>query len=89
MAVNQLRPDSLLGKIPRDLLRYIIGPILLASCRDTVWHHADDIDRDDLGPWGGQIKTPNLNQLASEGIRFDNMYANVAMCAPFILKLNK
>ena len=43
----------------------------------------DDIDRDCLGPWGGQAKTPYLDQLAAEGMRFDQVYANVAMCAPF------
>ena len=43
----------------------------------------DDIDRDDLSPWGGPAHTPNLAQLAREGMRFDNVYANVAMCAPF------
>jgi len=43
----------------------------------------DDIDRDTLGPWGGQAHTPNLDRLAKEGIRFDRAYCNVAMCAPF------
>ncbi|MGC6567109.1 MAG: sulfatase [Akkermansiaceae bacterium] len=43
----------------------------------------DDIDRDSLGPWGGDAKTPHLDQLAKQGIRLDNTYANVAMCAPF------
>jgi len=43
----------------------------------------DDIDRDTLGPWGGQAHTPHLHQLAAEGIRLDQAYANVAMCAPF------
>lgn len=43
----------------------------------------DDINRSSLGPWGGQAITPHLNQLAADGIRLDNVYANVAMCAPF------
>lgn len=43
----------------------------------------DDIDRDSLGPWGGQAQTPNLDQLAREGMRLDRVYCNVAMCAPF------
>ncbi len=43
----------------------------------------DDIDRDSLGPWGGQAHTPNLDQLAKDGMRLDGVYANVAMCAPF------
>lgn len=43
----------------------------------------DDIDRDSLGPWGGQAQTPNLDQLARDGMRLDRVYCNVAMCAPF------
>ena len=43
----------------------------------------DDIDRDTLGPWGGEAITPHLDQLAKEGVRFDRCYATVAMCAPF------
>ena len=43
----------------------------------------DDIDRDCLGPWGGQAITPNIDRMAKEGIRFNNLFANVAMCAPF------
>ncbi len=43
----------------------------------------DDIDRDTLGPWGGQAHTPHLDQLAADGVRLENAYANVAMCAPF------
>ncbi len=43
----------------------------------------DDIDRNSLGTWGGEIKTPHLDQLAADGLRLDRVYANVAMCAPF------
>ena len=43
----------------------------------------DDIDRDMLGPWGGQAHTPHLDQLAAAGVRLETAYANVAMCAPF------
>ncbi|MDF1859503.1 MAG: sulfatase [Verrucomicrobiales bacterium] len=43
----------------------------------------DDIDRDTLGPWGGEAITPHLDQLAAEGVKFNRCYATVAMCAPF------
>ena len=43
----------------------------------------DDIDRDTLGPWGGEAITPYLDQLAAEGVKFNRCYATVAMCAPF------
>ena len=44
----------------------------------------DDINRDSLGAYGNKdCKTPNINRLADEGMRFDKAYCSVAMCAPF------
>lgn len=45
---------------------------------------ADDINRDSLGTYGSKdCKTPNIDQLAKEGMKFNKMYSTVAMCAPF------
>lgn len=41
----------------------------------------DDIGYSDIGPYGSEIKTPNLDRLASEGIRFSNFY-NMSKCEP-------
>ena len=41
----------------------------------------DDIGFSDLGCYGGEIMTPNLDKLASEGIRFSQFY-NMAKCEP-------
>jgi arylsulfatase len=35
---------------------------------------ADDMGYSDLGCFGGEINTPNINNLASEGLRFTNFY---------------
>ncbi len=44
---------------------------------------ADDLGYGDLGCYGqGRFKTPNLDQMASEGIRFTNFYAGDTVCAP-------
>ena len=44
---------------------------------------ADDLGYGDLGSYGqAQIQTPNLDQLAAEGIRFTNFYAGSTVCAP-------
>ena len=41
----------------------------------------DDIGYSDIGPFGSEIKTPNLDRLAGEGIRFSNFY-NMSKCEP-------
>ncbi|MGQ9581044.1 MAG: arylsulfatase [Armatimonadota bacterium] len=42
---------------------------------------ADDMGYSDIGCYGGEIDTPNLDKLASEGIRFSRFYNN-AVCMP-------
>src|SRR3954469_22093424 len=42
---------------------------------------ADDLGYSDLGCFGGEIDTPNLNQLASNGVRFSQLYS-AARCCP-------
>src|SRR5882762_844441 len=44
---------------------------------------ADDLGYGDLGCYGqAKIKTPNLDKLAAEGIRFTDFYAGSTVCAP-------
>jgi arylsulfatase A len=44
---------------------------------------ADDLGYGDLGCYGQQkIKTPNIDKLASEGIKFTNFYSGATVCAP-------
>ncbi len=42
---------------------------------------ADDLGFSDLGSFGGEIKTPNLEALAKDGVRFTNFYTH-ASCSP-------
>jgi arylsulfatase A-like enzyme len=42
---------------------------------------ADDLGYSDLGCYGGEIATPNLDRLASNGLRFTQFY-NTARCWP-------
>ena len=42
---------------------------------------ADDMGFSDLGSFGGEIATPNIDALASAGIRFTNFYTH-ASCSP-------
>ena len=44
---------------------------------------ADDLGYGDLGCYGqDKIKTPNLDKLAGEGLRFTSFYAGSTVCAP-------
>ncbi|MDC2887672.1 sulfatase-like hydrolase/transferase [Psychrosphaera algicola] len=42
---------------------------------------SDDSGYTDLGSFGGEIETPNIDQLANDGVRFSNFYSN-ARCSP-------
>ena len=55
-----------------------------SSKPNIVFILADDMNRDTWGAYGGvDCKTPHIDRLASEGVRFDRAYCSVAMCAPF------
>lgn len=48
--------------------------ILWVTCEDMSPH---------LGSYGdAQVKTPNLDKLASEGVRYKNVFATAGVCAP-------
>lgn len=42
---------------------------------------ADDMGYSDIGCYGGEIRTPNLNKLAAGGLRFKN-FTNTGRCCP-------
>ena len=42
---------------------------------------ADDLGFSDVGAYGGEMRTPNLDRLAAEGMRFTQFY-NCAVCQP-------
>ncbi|RAL11977.1 arylsulfatase [Aspergillus homomorphus CBS 101889] len=42
---------------------------------------ADDLGYSDIGCYGGEIQTPNLDRLAKEGVRFTDFHA-AAACSP-------
>ena len=48
---------------------------------DIVLVMADDMGFSDLGSYGGEIETPHLDRLASNGLRFSHFY-NTARCCP-------
>lgn len=41
---------------------------------------ADDMGFSDIGCYGGEVKTPNLDKLAKNGVRFSQFYNNARCC---------
>ena len=55
----------------------------VASKPNIVFILADDLGYTDLGSYGAkEIKTPNLDKLAAEGMRFTDFYAPAGVCTP-------
>jgi arylsulfatase A-like enzyme len=68
----------------------ITALLLLANLVPTTWAAerpniimilADDMGFSDVGAYGGEIATPNLDRLAKGGVRFTQMY-NTSKCFP-------
>jgi len=50
---------------------------------NVIWIMADDLGYGDLGCYGQKvITTPNLDQMAAEGMRFTQFYSGATVCAP-------
>jgi arylsulfatase A len=43
---------------------------------------SDDLGSQDLGCYGGPVKTPTLDSLAAQGVRFTDFHAGAAICSP-------
>ncbi len=56
-------------------------PSLPADSPNIIVVLADDLGYSDLGCYGGEIPTPNIDALAKGGVRFTQMY-NSARCCP-------
>ena len=76
-----------IGKAIRNaaLLGMVFG-VSVATAESTARPNivivmADDMGFSDLGCYGGEIKTPTIDHLAEEGVRFSQFY-NCAICGP-------
>lgn len=86
--------NLLRGQKTRQLtiILLIIGICFCWSCDDSndisappniVFLLVDDLGWSDLGCYGSSFhETPNIDQLANEGIRFTNAYASCPVCSP-------
>jgi arylsulfatase len=65
----------------------VAGAALVASAAparkpNVVLIYADDLGYGDLGCYGSKLSTPNLDRMASEGIRFTNFLSANPVCSP-------
>src|SRR4051794_1866698 len=50
---------------------------------NVIWILADDLGHGDLGCFGQKrIRTPNIDPLAADGMKFTQAYAGATVCAP-------
>jgi choline-sulfatase len=75
--------------MPRLSLLALAGPFLLAPAvgadeprrPNVLWIVADDLAPYTVGAYGcTRVKTPNIDRLAAEGLRFDRAYCNSPVC---------
>lgn len=57
------------------------GKDIWNSRSNIIFILVDDMGYSDLGCYGGEVQTPNLDHLAEQGIRFTQMY-NTSKCFP-------
>lgn len=64
-------------------LAAFLPPTAPSSAPNIIVVIADDVNWDDIGCYGNpKIRTPNLDRLARQGIRFTNMYLTASSCSP-------
>jgi arylsulfatase len=59
----------------------LASPARVAPRPNVVLILADDLGFSDVGSYGGEIPTPNVDRLAARGVRFTQFY-NAARCSP-------
>ena len=70
--------------IVAGLLALLLSPTLQGQRRpNLIWVMADDLGYGEVGAYGQRvIRTPRLDAMAREGLRFTQFYAGATVCAP-------
>ncbi len=59
-----------------------IGQSAKTGSTNFIVIYTDELQFSDLGCYGGEIPTPNIDRLASEGTLFKSAYTTASMCTP-------
>jgi arylsulfatase len=92
MMIKRTGPRRALRAITAAILLSLMTCLMLVSCAggdsttgpkppNIIVILSDDIGYSDIGSFGSEISTPNLDRLAAGGVRFTNFY-NTARCSP-------
>ncbi len=52
---------------------------------NVILIYADDLGYGDLGCYGSRLRTPNLDRMAAEGVRFTHSYSGNPVCSPSLI----
>lgn len=89
MRIPKRRPVLLLAALCAGAL--VLGALVRAaglaaaplSRPNIVLIIADDLDAEDSGPYGSKaVRTPNLDRLARDGMRFERAFNTCSSCSP-------
>jgi uncharacterized sulfatase len=64
------------------LLALMTSSVIAADRPNLLFIMADDCTYRDIGCYGGQARTPNIDQLARQGMRFTRCFQAAPMCSP-------
>ena len=67
------------------LCMFVFGlPCVAADRLNVLFITVDDMNRDSVGVYGAKVAgtTPNIDQLAAEGLRFEHAHVTIAICQP-------
>jgi uncharacterized sulfatase len=73
-----MRKKAWIGALFAGVVLTVMG----AERPNFVFIMADDCTFSDIGCYGGQAKTPNIDALAKEGMRFTRCFQAAPMCSP-------
>jgi YVTN family beta-propeller protein len=63
-------------------IRRLLESAAAADRPNVVILLADDLGSKDIGCYGGPVKTPTLDALAAQGVRFTDFHAGAPVCSP-------
>ena len=84
LSIFSTKTTFLLGLVVCLIVSFILFPsykkIPVDPRPNIIYIMADDLGYSDLGCYGGEVNTPNLDQLAANGIKLKKFYNNSRCC---------